>query len=191
MPSETALHHFWCTGPPGKIDRMWVEYYIDGESTPSIAFQPSMMCGLGFPTQIAKDFEYSAGGLCGKTAPVGGWSNTFPIPFYKSAVVTVRADPSDGAGCYGGYVSVRGTPRLPLVLPHSGLPLPTGSRLTLQRQPLALRQPLEFRDARDAAAGAERLRLQAAGGQPRRGRRLHRGLLELGRHSSASASRAR
>ena len=50
-----------------------------------------MMCGLGFPTQIAKDFEYSAGGLCGKTAPVGGWSNTFPIPFYKSAVVTVRA----------------------------------------------------------------------------------------------------
>jgi len=170
---------------------MWVEYYIDGESTPSIAFQPSMMCGLGFPTQIAKDFEYSAGGLCGKTAPVGGWSNTFPIPFYKSAVVTVRADPSDGAGCYGGYVSVRGTPRLPLVLPHSGLPLPTGSRLTLQRQPLALRQPLEFRDARDAAAGAERLRLQAAGGRPRRGRRLHRGLLELGRHSSASASRAR
>ncbi|EOD04404.1 hypothetical protein EMIHUDRAFT_453901 [Emiliania huxleyi CCMP1516] len=123
---------------------MWVEYYIDGESTPSIAFQPSMMCGLGFPTQIAKDFEYSAGGLCGKTAPVGGWSNTFPIPFYKSAVVTVRADPSDGAGCYGGYVSVRGTPRLPLVLPHSGLPLPTGSRLTLQRQPLLLRQPLEF-----------------------------------------------
>ena len=103
-----------------------------------------MMCGLGFPTQIAKDFEYSAGGLCGRTAPVGGWSNTFPIPFYKSAVVTVRADPSDGAGCYGGYVSVRGTPRLPLVLPHSGLPLPTGSRLTLQRQPLALRQPLEF-----------------------------------------------
>ena len=139
-----ALHHFWCTGPPGKIDRMWVEYYIDGESTPSIAFQPSMMCGLGFPTQIAKDFEYSAGGLCGKTAPVGGWSNTFPIPFYKSAVVTVRADQSDGAGCYGGYVSVRGTPRLPLVLPHSGLPLPMGSRLTLQRQPLALRQPLEF-----------------------------------------------
>ena len=50
--SHGVLHHFWATGAPVKIDRMWVEYYVDGETAPSIAFQPSMMCGLGFPTQV-------------------------------------------------------------------------------------------------------------------------------------------
>ena len=64
-----------------------------------------MMCGMGFPSRIAKDFEYAADGMCGKTAPVGGWWNTFPVPFYKSIKVTVRADPIDGgAGCFGGCV---------------------------------------------------------------------------------------
>ena len=63
-----------------------------------------MMCGMGFPSRIAKDFEYAADGMCGKTAPVGGWWNTFPVPFYKSIKVTVRADPIDGTGCFGGCV---------------------------------------------------------------------------------------
>ena len=144
--SEThgVLHHFWTTGAQYKIDRMWVEYYIDGEETPSISFQPSMMCGLGFPTEVSHDFEYSAGGLCGKTAPVGGWHNIFPIPFYKSVNVTVRSDPSDGSSCFNGYLNVRGTVELPLVVPGSGIPLPLGSRLILQSNPLALRQPLEY-----------------------------------------------
>ena len=33
------MHHFWVTGAAGKIDRMHVEYYVDGEATPSVAFQ--------------------------------------------------------------------------------------------------------------------------------------------------------
>ena len=139
-----VLHHFWSTGAPLLVDRMWVEYFIDGEAAPSIAFQPSMMCGLHFPELVAHDYEYSAGGLCGKSAPVGGFSNVFPIPFYASVLVTARADPADGDGCFGAYLNVRGTVELPLAVPGSGRPLPLGSRLVLQRNAPAERQPLDF-----------------------------------------------
>lgn len=158
-----VLHHFWTTGAQFAIDRMWVEYFIDGEVNASISFQPSMMCGFAFPTHIKPNHEYSAGGLCGKSAPVGGWFNTFPIPFYKSAVVTVRADPIDGSGCFGGYVNVRGTVGLPLVLPISGVPLPMpGTRLTLQRNPMAVRQPLEYVKLAELPAGQPGMVFQVA-----------------------------
>ena len=154
-PGEThgVMHHFWATGAPTKIDQMHVEYWIDGEATPSISFQPSMMCGFAFPEHIPHNKEYSAGGLCGKTAPVGGWWNTFPIPFYKSVVVTVRAD-FEGTDCFGGYVNIRGTAGLPLVLPGSSLPLPIGSRMVLQRNELAVRQPLEYVTVAELPAGS-------------------------------------
>ena len=131
-----VLHHFWTTGTAQLIDRIIIDYFLDGETSPSISFQPSMMCGLQFPGFIAHDYEYSAGGLCGKTAPVGGYSNVFPVPFYKHALVTARANPLDGPEvCLGGYLSVRGTLNLPLVVPGSGRPLPFGSRLILQSNP--------------------------------------------------------
>lgn len=142
--SHGVLHHFWITGEREKIDRAWIEYTIDGEAAPSIAFQPAFMCGVGFPSLLSHDFEFSAGGLCGKTAPVGGWNNVFPIPFYKTVLVTARADPSDGPGCFGAYLNVRGTVGLPLVVPGSGRPLPFGARTLLQANALATRQPLEF-----------------------------------------------
>ena len=141
---HAVLHHFWATGTQYKIDRMIVEYYLDGEKDPSIAFQPGMMCGTAFPTRLTHDEEYSAGSLCGKSAPVGGWFNTFPIPFYKSALVTVRADPSDGTGCFTGFVNVRGTPGMPLTLPLSAVPLPQGARLKLHRNPMYVASPLDF-----------------------------------------------
>eukprot|EP00037_Helgoeca_nana_P021433 m.216327 g.216327 ORF g.216327 m.216327 type:complete len:540 (+) comp25646_c1_seq1:247-1866(+) len=135
-----VLHHFWVTGEQHVIDAVWVEYYIDGETTPSIAFQPAFMCGLAFPTAIPTTYLYNAGSACGKNAAVGGWYNTFPIPFAQSALVTIR---NNAAGCSNGYVNVRGTENLPVVLP-GGLPLPTTARLHLQRNPWAVRQPLEY-----------------------------------------------
>ena len=142
--THAVLHHFWATGAPLKIDRMLVEYFLDGETAPSISFQPSFMCGLQFPELVSHDYEYSAGGLCGKSAPVGGFSNTFQIPFYRSALITARAHPSDGPGCFGGYLSVRGSVELPLLVPGSGRPLPLGTRLVLQANPPATRAPLDF-----------------------------------------------
>jgi hypothetical protein len=74
---------------------------------------------------------------------VAGWWNTFPIPFYSSVVVTVRLNSAD-TGCALAYVNVRGTPNLPLIMPGAGWPLPSGTKLVLQSNPWALRQPLDF-----------------------------------------------
>jgi hypothetical protein len=154
-----VLHHFWVTGADVQVGRMWVDYFIDGEATPSISFQPAMMCGLAFPERLAASAaapnkEYAAGALCGKTAPSGGWYNTFPVPFYESVLVQVRADEAlDGPGCFNGYVNVRGTVGLPLALPGSGVPLPAGARLWLQRNEMAARQPLEYVTVAQLAPG--------------------------------------
>lgn len=138
-----VLHHFWTTGAISSIDRIHVEYYVDGELTPSISFQPALMCGVGFPKYYNSSREYSAGELCGKSAPVGGWWNTFPIPFQKSIVVTARPDPADSSECINGYLNVRGTENLPVMLP-GGLTLPSSARLILQKNEWATRQPYEF-----------------------------------------------
>eukprot|EP00041_Stephanoeca_diplocostata_P017490 m.354493 g.354493 ORF g.354493 m.354493 type:complete len:166 (-) comp20717_c0_seq64:2493-2990(-) len=88
--SHGVLHHFWVTGTRVQIDEAWIDYFIDGESSPSISMQPSMMCGLAFPAEVNETFLYSAGASCGKNAAVGGWFNTFPIPFGNSVLVTVQ-----------------------------------------------------------------------------------------------------
>lgn len=67
--------HFWTTGG---VDTILVEYYVDGEPTPSIAFEPALACGQGFPTEDGSDpistgELYSAGGKMGKGAAVGAW----------------------------------------------------------------------------------------------------------------------
>lgn len=141
-----VLHHFWTTGGGESNDLMWVDYFIDGEATPSISFQPAMMCGLMFPHLLAPATkEYAAGALCGKNSPSGGWFNTFPIPFYTSAVVRMRRTEK---GCTGAYANVRGTVELPLVIPGSGISLGVATglkpRLWLQKNALALHQPLEY-----------------------------------------------
>ena len=145
-----VLHHFWSTGAAITVDRLWVEYHIDGEATPSISFQPSHMCGLAasfLPIYMAYNHTdlYHAGAMCGRNSAVGGYFNTFPIPFGKSALVTVRADPQDCAKgcCGGGYLNVRGTENLPVVLPGSGIPLPATARLHLQKNAWAVRQPAD------------------------------------------------
>jgi len=122
-----VLHHFWSTGGALKVDRLWVEYFLDGETTPSISFQPSQMCGLAaaflpeFNNKTGHTDLYHAGAMCGRNSAVGGFFNTFPIPFQKSALVTVRSDPQDCATgcCGGGYLNVRGTENLPIVVPGS------------------------------------------------------------------------
>ena len=145
-----VLHHFWSTGAAITVDRLWVEYFIDGEATPSLSFQPSQMCGLAasfLPFYMAynKTDLYRAGALCGRNSAVGGYFNTFPVPFGKSAHVTVRADPLDcPKGCCGaGYLNVRGTEGLPIILPGSGIPLPSTARLRLQKNKWDVAQPAQ------------------------------------------------
>jgi len=111
-----------------------------------------MMCGMAFPDQIFnQDYEYSAGGLCGKTAPVGGWSNVFAIPFATSITVTVRADPVDGK-CQG-YINLRGNQAQRTFIPGTSIDV-TGYRLQLQSNALALRAPLDFVNVASVPAGS-------------------------------------
>ena len=96
-----VLHHFWITGDhgPGMIDEAWISCallrklqppagpaptsvlltaagsvsdFVDGESTPSISFQPAQMCGQFFPELMASNETdlYSAGPLCGRNSNV-------------------------------------------------------------------------------------------------------------------------
>jgi hypothetical protein len=143
-----VLTHFWVTGDAPAIDEVWVSYFVDGEASPSIEFQPGAMCGDFFPEQLNRTvpFLYSAGTLCGRNANAGGWFNTFPVPFGRSVVVTARPSAPWAAahGCLHSYFNVRGTEGLPLTLPISGTPLPSAARLTLQRTDWTLRQPLEY-----------------------------------------------
>ena len=151
LPSSAThgvLHHFWSTGTAIVVDRMWVEYTIDREYT--ISFQPSQMCGLAasflpFYMSYNRTDLYHAGALCGRNSAVGGYFNTFPIPFGKHVLVTARTDAQDCAsGCCGGmssFLNVRGTENLPVVLPGSGIPLPNTAHLHLQKTGWAVRQP--------------------------------------------------
>lgn len=175
--SHGVLHHFWVTGAP-LVNRMWIEYYIDAESEPSIAFQPSVMCGHAFPDEVAETNLYSAGALCGRNAAVGGWFNTYPIPFGRSVVVTARSLPGDG--CYGAYLNVRGTEDLPVLLP-GGIPLPDHSRLHLQKNPWAIRQPLEYIKVAELPPGSKGMVFQATLGveaQPKGGPAAGSGYIE-------------
>lgn len=152
--SHAVMHHFWVTGPGTYSDSIWVAYYVDDDGDePSILFQPSMMCGVGFPAAYARRNEpqFAAGSLCGKNAIAGGWWNTFPIPFYRNILIKVWANANQGT--HPLWLNVRGTVDLPLVMPGLGSPLPFGTRMFLHWNPLTLAQPQEFVDVAVVPSG--------------------------------------
>jgi hypothetical protein len=157
--THAVLHHFWITGDPPAIDKAWISYFVDGENTPSIEFQPSKMCGQFFPELMNQTALYSAGPVCGRNANAGGWFNTFPVPFARSVIITARPGStwSSKYGCLHSYINVRGTEGLPIVLPLSGIPLPPTARLQLQRTDWTMRQPLEYVNITSNKAGEQGL----------------------------------
>ena len=42
------MNHFWVTAKQADLADAVYNYYIDGESSPSISFTPGMACGVGF-----------------------------------------------------------------------------------------------------------------------------------------------
>ena len=126
-----------------------------------------MACGVAFPYAFYEAQPrqggslYSAGSLCGKNAAVGGFWHDFPIPFSKSVVVSVQPGPSDGK-CVWGYMNVHGTENLPMSLPGSSIPIPPTARMQMQRNDLALRQPLEYVHLLDVPAGQSGLVFQTS-----------------------------
>lgn len=138
-----VMTHFWTAGDSG-VDYVNFKYYIDGESTPSIAFQPPLACGVGFDDQTApwgtKWF--------GKGAHTTGWFHNFRIPF-KSIKITYATD--KGAKPARIWMIVRGSDNLPLRI--GGVDLPSTARMKLYNTNVEL-APLQFVDlAKVSGAG--------------------------------------
>ena len=137
--SVGVLTHFWTTGDVDS--NVLVEIFMDGEPEPSIAFEPSMACGQGFPGDMGTD-PVSVGGLfaagdkMGKAGAVGGWYFKYRIPFQRSVFVQIRQIvPPPSGDCQHAYVILRGFEGdagfAGVTLP-SGFTLPLAARLHLQ-----------------------------------------------------------
>lgn len=167
MAAFGVMSHFWTTGD---TDTITVEYYIDGESTPSIAFQPALAAGQGFPAEMAQDpistgGLFAAGATMGKAAPVGGWYLYHKIPFYSSVrIITRTSVPGQCVNAYmivRGYEALQGTDLASGIRLPSGFQLPVGTRLQLQRLESEVFPPLWFVSVANVSFGYAGLMLQS------------------------------
>jgi len=136
--STGVMTHFWLT--PAS-DKVVIKYYVDGEASASIVYQPALACGVGFNDQQApwgtKWF--------GKGAKTGAWYWNFRVPFQKGIRITAHSDKTEGT-----YMIFRGSPNLPITI--GSVTLPTTAKL-LQFRTDGLYQPLEFIPLVDIPAG--------------------------------------
>jgi len=141
VTGSAALTHFWVTGD-GECDNIVIRYYVDGETTPSIEFTPSMAAGVGF------DDETSPWGndLGGKGAYTGGWFNNAIVPFATSLRITFHSPKALVL-----WTIIRGSEHYPLVL--RGMNLPKSARLRLFKYS-AENQPLDYVTLAAADKGA-------------------------------------
>jgi hypothetical protein len=156
-----VMSHFWTTGSSEEAQaamgvQLMINYRFDGELIPSISFNPASMAGQFFgAVRLPADAPWSdgtrsatqntsmfaAGDKMGKNALISAWYNYYKLPFTRTVEVTASLAARAGMMPKTGtrvqlYCIVRGheisaeTP--PLVLP-SGLPLPPGVRMVLQK----------------------------------------------------------
>ena len=140
------MNHFWVAGSPS-VDNSKVRYYIDGESVPSIAFTPSLACGVGFDDQSA---PWGTKWL-GKGAKSTGWFHNIMIPF-KTLRITFQRAATEADGTV--WMIVRGIEGAPVQV--GSLTLPEQARLQLQVTNTTL-QPLEFVDVASVPSPASGL----------------------------------
>lgn len=148
-----VMTHWWSTGEQIN-DQVVLDYWIDGESSPSVSFQLGMAAGQGWPRMHGnlggdglydpppagyENFSpwgiYSAGGKMGKHGQAGAYMGYHNILFQKSIKVTART--IDGYQVI--YLVVRGH-EVPKSSPSAAghvLPsefrVPPNARMQLQR----------------------------------------------------------
>lgn len=134
-PGDTGvMTHLWLTYPSNVDNGVIIRYYIDGETTASIEFEPSLACGVGnYDRQAPWGTKWF-----GKGAADGAWNFNFRIPFGKSVIVTAQHT----TGNYGGfYMIVRGATNLPINI--GGVLIPNHAKLNLYKTQLVA-QPTDF-----------------------------------------------
>ena len=139
-PSSTfaSLTHFWIAGaaPLPDIDSALIRYYVDGESSASIEFSPSLLCGVGFNDGSGP----WSGRWMGKGARNGGWWSQFRVPFQKSIRVTGQLTTNTSHTLV--WIIIRGNEELPTTI--GGFTLPPTARLVQSRLLARLYRPLEW-----------------------------------------------
>lgn len=145
LPNEPALLPFW------------VDYFVDGEASPSVSMQPLMMAAQGFPDLMSpQNMRWDANGLFGRNT-VSTTFHRIKVPFASSIHVQARWAGRAGT-CHESYFNVRGTERTGggslVTLPGYG-PLPAAARLTLQRIDNVTFQPFAFAPLFSAPVGME------------------------------------
>jgi len=138
-----TMLHFWITGSNDVILNTTIRYYMDGETTASIQFNPGMAAGTGFADPQA---PWGTKWI-GKGAADGSWFNNIPMPFQKN----IRCTWQCSSGNFGGmYVIARGAPNIPLQI--GNVVMPSTARLNLIVQNVVL-QPLQYFDIATFPAG--------------------------------------
>lgn len=133
-----VMTHYWSTAGPGVLENAIVRYYVDGETTASIAFAPPMAAGIGFGDSSAPRGTKWIGIGAGNPGNGEAYYVNILIPFGSSIVVTVQ----HLTGNFDGfYMIVRGMLNKPLSI--EGVVLPVTARLQLQVFQGEL-QPLEY-----------------------------------------------
>jgi len=139
-----VMQHFWTTAPNPTENDVIIRYYVDGETTASIAFQPSLACGVGFEdTQAPWGTKWF-----GKGSADGGYFWNFRVPFQKSIIVTAQHVLKPNGGF---YMIVRGSTNSPIVL--GDYKVPSNAKL-LQFVNNADFQPLEWVTIASLPSGA-------------------------------------
>jgi hypothetical protein len=160
-----VMTHYWSTGELVNWDTV-IDYFVDGEETPSISLMEDMACGQGYPKAEFGTFNgngapyngegypkpgttglFAAGEKMGKGGQVGGYYHYHKVLFRRSIRITAR---SLTKGEQVVYIVVRGHEVAKDTDAAKGLTMPSGfvvppqAKLQLQRIDNVTYQPLEF-----------------------------------------------
>jgi len=144
-----VMTHWWSTGEQIN-DQIVLDYWVDGESSPSVSFQLGMAAGQGWPRMHgdlggdgigdppvgwAPKGIYSAGGKMGKHGEAGAYMGYHKILFQKSIKVTART--VDNLQVIylvvRGHEVARSSQGASGLLMPSGFTVPPNARTQLQR----------------------------------------------------------
>eukprot|EP01060_Flectonema_neradi_P031820 TRINITY_DN492_c0_g1_i1.p1 TRINITY_DN492_c0_g1~~TRINITY_DN492_c0_g1_i1.p1 ORF type:complete len:414 (+),score=83.54 TRINITY_DN492_c0_g1_i1:65-1306(+) len=140
-----VMSHFWATCTADCIQSSRIRYYIDGETTPSIDYNPLRASGVGFNDTAIAPWGTKWIGSGSKRA----YFHNFKIPFTKSIRITIQSDTLRDQGSF--YIIVRGVLNAPITI--SGVPLPSNAKLLLQKFEGTV-QPLEWVNVTDVPTGS-------------------------------------
>ena len=120
-----VMSHFWATCTEDCIQSTRVRYYVDGETTASIDYNPLRASGVGFNDSSIAPWGTKWVGSGSRRA----YFHNFKIPFTKSIRITIQSDTLRNQNTF--FIIVRGVLDAPITV--SGVAIPSNAKLLLQK----------------------------------------------------------